>query len=441
MSLNVTAIFDIGKTNKKFFLFDENLEEVYQEYIQFDEIPDEDGYAGDDLGAIEKWVLNTYKKLSTDDRFKIKEINFSAYGATMVHLDKSLKPVTCLYNYTRPYPDELLKLFFEKYGDQQTWSLQTASPALGMLNAGLQIFCLKYQKPSLFSKIKYSLFLPQYLSFLFTGKLVTEYTGIGCHTGMWDFEKNDFHIWMYQEGFLNLLPAINVEVADLFIAGTYIKAGAGIHDSSAALIPYLNNNREPFILLSTGTWSICLNPFNNTKLTFDELEQDCLIYLQPDGRSVKASRLFLGNEYNLWIKKLNKIFSVDQYFYKSIVFDEVLYHMAERIRKPLFLWESIAYSNKEFEAPEIIDLSCFNSYEEAYHHLIKELVDLQVQKIRLLLNEIKIHKIFLDGGFVDNKIFIRIMEEKLPDFKIIPSQIPLGSAIGAALAYKLNSFY
>ena len=36
----VTAVFDIGKTNKKFFLFDENLSEVYHSYTRLDPIPD-----------------------------------------------------------------------------------------------------------------------------------------------------------------------------------------------------------------------------------------------------------------------------------------------------------------------------------------------------------------------------------------------------------------
>ena len=39
-----------------------------------------------------------------------------------------------------------------------------------------------------------------------------------------------------------------------------IAVGAGLHDSSAALIPYLSAFREPFILLSPGTWCISLNP-------------------------------------------------------------------------------------------------------------------------------------------------------------------------------------
>ena len=436
MSLKVTAIFDIGKTNKKFFLFDENLHEVYQEYIQFSTIVDDDGFECDDLDAIEQWMLRTYKAISSNEKFAVQAINFSAYGATMVHLDESLKPVTPLYNYTKPYPAAILELFTKKYGELQTWSQQTASPALGMLNAGLQLFWVKYQKPELFCKIKYSLFLPQYFSFLFSKKLVSEYTGIGCHTGMWHFEHNDFHSWLYEEGFVELLPAIDTKQKFSEIPGTSLRVGAGIHDSSAALIPYLNNNSEPFILLSTGTWSICLNPFNNTALTKEELAQDCLCYLQPNGKPVKASRLFLGNEYNGWIKKLAKHFGVDESFHKKVMYDAILFNKAERILSPLFLWESITHPNNEITRLTNMDLSWFESFEEAYHHLIKELVDLQVEKLLLVMNGKNIKKIFLDGGFVDNLIFINMLSAKLPDFEIIPSQIPLGSAIGAALAIK-----
>ncbi len=436
MSLKVTAIFDIGKTNKKFFLFDENLNEVYQEYIQFPQISDDDGFECDDLAAIEKWMLTTYKIISSDERFEVQAINFSAYGATMVHLDESLKPVTSLYNYTKPYPADILKLFTKKHGELSAWSQQTASPALGMLNAGLQLFWLKYQKPLLFNKIKHTLFLPQYFSFLFSKQLLTEYTGIGCHTGMWDFEKNDFHSWMYKEGFTELLPSIDTEKDFLTIPGTSIKVGAGIHDSSAALIPYIINNRQPFILLSTGTWSICLNPFNSTKLTKEELAQDCLCYLQPDGKPVKASRLFLGNEYNGWIKKLAEHFEVDESFHKKVVFDAALFNKAEGILSPLFYWESITHPNNEITKMNKMDLAWFDSFEEAYHHLIKELVDLQVEKIGLVMNGRSIKKIYLDGGFVDNLIFINILSLKLNGIEIIASEIPLGSAIGAAMDVK-----
>lgn len=436
MPLKVTAIFDIGKTNKKFFLFDENLVEVYQEYIQFPEINDGDGFPCDDLNAIEHWVLDIFSSIMKDERFELQAINFSAYGATMVHLDESYKPVTPLYNYTRPYPPHLLELFKKRNGDLQAWSQQTASPVLGMLNAGLQLFWLKYEKPQLFSKLRYSLFLPQYLSFLFSKELVSEYTGIGCHTGMWDFERNDFHNWMYEEGFVELLPAIHKKSEVSKIAGASIKVGTGIHDSSAALLPYMRSHSEPFILLSTGTWSICLNPFNHTKLSTDELAQGCLCYLQPNGKPVKASMLFMGNEYNRWINKLSQHFKVDGSYHKKVAFDTNLFKKAKRILLPLFHWESIHHPNNEITIKANMELNWFASFEEAYHHLVKELVELQVEKIRLVLNGGNVRKIFLDGGFVKNSLFINILAEKLPDFEVIPSEMPLGSATGAALSVR-----
>ena len=83
-----------------------------------------------------------------------------------------------------------------------------------------------------------------------------------------------------------------------------------------------------------------------------------------------------------------------------------------------------------------MDLSWFNNFEEAYHHLIKELVDLQVEKIWLVLNGENVKKVFIDGGFVENSIFINILAAKLPDFEIIPSEMPLGSAIGATFSVR-----
>lgn len=440
MALKVTAIFDIGKTNKKFFLFDENSNEVHQEYMQVSEIKDDDGFECDDLNAIECWIQNTFQSIIKNKKFELKAINFSTYGAAMVHLDESFKPVTHLYSYTKPYPDYLIELFIKKHGKLNTWSLETASPPLGMLNAGLQLFWLKYQKAELFSRIRYSLFLPQYFSFLFSNKLVTEYTSIGCHTGMWNFKNNDFHNWMYEEGLTQLLPPFSKQNEVTYEADSKIRVGVGIHDSSAALVPYLSKNKDAFILLSTGTWSICLNPFNNLPLTPAELIQDCLCYLQPNGEPVKASRLFMGNEHNIWVKKLAEYFGLDEAYHKNMIFDQNLFAKAKRISSPLFYWESIVHPNNEITRLTAMDLGWFDSYEEAYHHLVKELVDLQVEKIVLVLSRNLVKKIYVDGGFVDNNIFIQILSERLPDFEIIPSKIPLGSAMGAVMVLNKTGY-
>ncbi len=99
------------------------------------------------------------------------------------------------------------------------------------------------------------------------------------------------------------------------------KVGTGLHDSSAALIPYLVNFSMPFVLISTGTWCISLNPFNKTPLTAEELSNDCLCYLQYTGEPVKASRLHAGLEHEQQVKRIAEHFNQDPAKYRDMVFD------------------------------------------------------------------------------------------------------------------------
>lgn len=58
-----------------------------------------------------------------------------------------------------------------------------------------------------------------------------------------------------------LLSSASDQVYPAIIKGKEIKTGVGIHDSSASLVPYLQNSVDDFILVSTGTWCISMNPF------------------------------------------------------------------------------------------------------------------------------------------------------------------------------------
>jgi sugar (pentulose or hexulose) kinase len=55
-STNVIAIFDVGKTNKKFFLIDEGYNIVLERSTLFTEITDEDGDTCDDVQLLTKWI-------------------------------------------------------------------------------------------------------------------------------------------------------------------------------------------------------------------------------------------------------------------------------------------------------------------------------------------------------------------------------------------------
>lgn len=430
--MEVTAIFDIGKTNKKFFLFDQNRKEVFQEYSRFEEVDDDDGFPADDLVAIKTWVQQLFKRILHSEDYDIRDINFSTYGASFVYVDRYGEPVAPLYNYLKPYPEELLQSFYEKYGDALTIAQETASPALGMLNSGLQLYWLKYAKPELFAKVRWALHLPQYISYLFTGIPVSDYTSIGCHTSLWDYEKGDYHDWVYAEEIDKILPTVvatNTSV-NMDYEGKHLKIGTGIHDSSSALLPYILADNRPFLLLSTGTWSIALNPFSEEILSETDLQNDCLNYMRIDGKPVKASRLFLGNEYKLQAEKLCDHFGEVYGAHKSVAFVPEIYRKLSALAEHFYRFESI---NIAREQPERNRYEVFSSFTEAYHQLMIELVELQVASAKLAMGNTPILKIYIDGGFADNEIFVHLLSLQFPEYKMRTTKSPLGSALGAAI--------
>src|SRR5215213_6300264 len=185
MSTPVIAIIDVGKTNKKLFLFDEDYKIVYERSARFTDTMDEDGDPCENLEALRLFVYDSLQDVFRRKEFDIRAINFSTYGASFVYIDQEGLPVAPLYNYLKPFPEELKKRFYDTYGGEETFAYRTASPVLGSLNSGMQLYRIKYQNPDLYGKIKYALHLPQYLSFLISGSKSSDITSIGCHTNLW----------------------------------------------------------------------------------------------------------------------------------------------------------------------------------------------------------------------------------------------------------------
>ena len=126
----VIAIFDIGKTNKKIFLFGTQYKILFEQQVIIPETKDEAGDDCEDLGKLTSWVKDSLHDLFHQTSFEIRAINFCAYGASFVHLDEQNQPLTPLYNYLKRYPAELSAAFYHTYGGPVSFSMQTASPVL-----------------------------------------------------------------------------------------------------------------------------------------------------------------------------------------------------------------------------------------------------------------------------------------------------------------------
>jgi sugar (pentulose or hexulose) kinase len=432
MKTEVVLIFDIGKTNKKILLFDSELKILHEEETIFDEIPDDDGFKGDDIERLEKWILEACSKCLDDEAYDVKGINFTTYGASLIYLDDQGKRLTPVYNYLKPMPEEMLKPLYEAFGGEAEFCRNTASPALGMLNSGFQALWLKNLKPEIFTQVKTILHLPQYLSHLLNGKASSEHTSIGCHTGLWDFDRMSYHPWTRQLG--DTLP--DPEAVETIYPSTLfeksVPVGIGIHDSSSSLVPYFMNSQDEFILVSTGTWCISMNPFNSDPLTAYELKNDCLSYMSIRQKPVKSSRLFLGRIHDLNVERLNKLFGVDDSAYKTVAHNEAmiraLIHNSKGER--VFFYDGMP--------KDYVDLTIgkeqFNSFEEAYHQLVIDLADITRESIDLIIpKQDNTRNIYISGGFSKNPIFVALIARHFPEKHVFTSEIANATSLGAAL--------
>lgn len=430
-AIPVIAVFDIGKTNKKLLLFDEQYQLAWERSDRLAETVDEDGMPCEDLQLLEQWLRDAGKEVLQHRDFDIRAINFAAYGASFVYLNEHGEPNAPLYNYLKPYPPQLLEQFYNTYGGIEAFAVATASPALGSLNSGLQLYRIKQEQERFFAHTLYALHLPQFASFVFTGEACTDITSIGCHTVLWDFKADKYHPWVKAEAWTNKLPLI--QPADttfpLFGYRTTIKVGIGLHDSSAALIPYLLYFREPFLLLSTGTWCITLNPFNQQPLTYSELRQDCLCYLSYKEQQVKASRLFAGNEHEQETARIAAHFGVAPNFYESVQYDA--HHFANILPRKKDLQQKGQGLKDSGFGHRVLD--AFANPSHAYHQLIWDMAQQQYAATMLVSVGGQERRLFVDGGFSKNEVYMHALAAVFTGWEVFAAAMPQATALGAAL--------
>lgn len=156
-----------------------------------------------------------------------------------------------------------------------------------------------------------------------------------------------------------------VPIACTEYEGQRIKVGVGIHDSSAALLPYLRAEPEPFLLISTGTWSISLNPFSGNALSRDDLEHHCLNFLRMGGEPVRAARLFFGKEYSTQVSRLAAHYRKESRYHRQLEFGPDIYRRLQARPGKYFHFEHLPARPDQ---PERSRLKGFSSFEEAHIH-------------------------------------------------------------------------
>ena len=113
--------------------------------------------------------------------------------------------------------------------------------------------------------------------------------------------------------------------------------------------------------------------------------------------------------------------------------------MADYFNKDADYYKTVPYDSSISNKTDALkfsktDLNIFTNYEEAYHQLMFDIIEQQIRSTTLVLQGTQVKKIFVDGGFGKNPVYMNLLAKAFPAIKVYAAAMPQASAIGAALA-------
>ena len=80
------------------------------------------------------------------------------------------------------------------------------------------------------------------------------------------------------------------------------------------------------------------------------------------------------------------------------------------------------------------DLSRFSDITDAYHCLMAGIIKQQYISTQLVMKGVKVQRIFVDGGFSQNPLYMNLLATAFPGIEVYAASMAQASALGAALA-------
>jgi L-fuculokinase len=424
-------VFDVLTHALNVTVFDQDLNVLYHLTSPKKPLIVESGHLAEDLKSIEKWLHESFERLKKSSEFEIIAMNFTSYVGGLVHLDANHTPIFPILDINASIEYKTRKSMTDFFESSAGLRKDVQLAQYSLETAALQLLYIKEKHPSTFKEIAFSISIAQYLQSLFSKQYFHDYSTIGCHSAVWDFKNEAFHPWLKKESLNSLnLP---VKASSEYITKDII-IGPGMYYKVAETIPFLSISDEPFILLSTGAWTIAINPFNHSKASITDLNSNCFNILNQNGERIKMARLFSGNEHTRQLAHLATHYNCDSNFCLSIKFDR---NVVRKLRQTVNQVTPDDTTLSTLSDSPFMDrnLNNFISVEEAYHQFIMDLVAQQVASIKLTLDQRQINrKIYVEGGLAKNDIFMQLLSEAFHDKAVYKVDFEDTAAMGAAMA-------
>lgn len=296
------AVLDVGKTNVKIHVIDEGYNSRFCGSRR--NVVNAQGlYPHYDIDALWQWIRSTLVEIARD--FSIDVIAITTHGATAA----LVRPDAGESGLVAPIMD----YEFDGVASEPEYDVirppfsETCSPALSAgLNLGRQLFWQQRHCTRAFDQATYILPYPQYWAWRLTGVAVSEVTSWGCHTDLWAPGAHDYSSLVDKLELRAKLPplgsadavvgTVSEEMATQTGLSPQCKVIAGLHDSNASYLRYLEWGRErSFIVISTGTWVVSFSA--GTPLASLDENRDMLTNVDVNGDPVPCARFMGGREF------------------------------------------------------------------------------------------------------------------------------------------------
>ena len=287
------AVLDFGKTNSKLFVFGQDGRIIDERRTKPDWVR-KGGFSVLDEAALHDWALKAVNEAA--DAHGIEGLMVSGHGCTFALVDEAALTHPIL-DYEQEPPAEIAARIDRRIPD----FAETFSPRLPRgFNYGRHMLWLEEVEPDAFATAKAILGYPQYWSWRFGGRAVSEVSYLGCHSHLWAPRRRDFSSLVDAEGWRGRMPAFARAGAVIGErrfgqAGRPVAIHNGVHDSNAALHAYRRQALGPLTVVSTGTWVIVLNP--SCPLDALDRDRDMLVNVDVDGGPVPTIRFMGGREF------------------------------------------------------------------------------------------------------------------------------------------------
>lgn len=447
----LVAVIDIGKTNKKVVLIDESLQAVATCQQSFPAQAGPDGVLVEQTEAIWDFLTATLGQLFRAHPFQA--IAVTTHGATWAGLaaDGALAFPVIAYEHGLNEAEQtaLDAEFYRRCGPLPRLQDETGSCDLPLLiNPAKMVLFAQQRWPAQAARLARLVNYPQYWGYRLTDALAAEPTYTANHSFLFDIRRG---VPSSAATALGVAHAVDctfkrpwdrlgtlTPVLQQRLGLPALPVAVGIHDSNAALLPYLVKHRErDFALNSTGTWCVAMHRVSQVAYAPDELGQKVIFNLDAFGQLFKTSFLMGGQDYGLY----HELIGGNDPAFVAERLNAVLARTGDAILPGAFPSQFPRCSGGALADGRTVSLAdvkagrgpAWFSDAAIAHDLLNISLALQTEVALRRTGIGATTAIFIEGGFRNNGTFLAVLAALFPTNPVLLTNLAQATASGAAL--------